>query len=190
MEPIQTIDELPKRPAVYAMYSGRGRSLHAAYVDMVGDLRSRIEQHLVRRDSSVAAGTSAAALNPDLITEVRWSEHPKFTEQYALAAAELVAFELFEPALRSRGGICAEAKRLFEKVGFKDEMRSLFEGEPAGRLVLPTLQEALERIARLEERLAAVVDHIVSRPEVREHRLENLRTACQDCNLGKGATAV
>lgn len=31
------------------------------------------------------------------------------------------------------------------------------------------------------------VDHVVPYRELREHRLENLVTACVDCNLGKGA---
>ncbi len=35
-------------------------------------------------------------------------------------------------------------------------MRQFFAGEATGRLTLPTLQDALERIAALEERLATL----------------------------------
>ena len=57
---IHSISDLPNTPAVYAMYGGQGRSLHVAYVGIGGKLRGRVEQHLVRRGSSVATGTSAA----------------------------------------------------------------------------------------------------------------------------------
>jgi hypothetical protein len=35
-------------------------------------------------------------------------------------------------------------------------MRTLFTGEAAGRLVIPMLEDALERIAELEERVGAL----------------------------------
>jgi hypothetical protein len=42
-------------------------------------------------------------LNPDYVTELRWWEHPDFAERYVLEAAELVAYDMLNPALRSRG---------------------------------------------------------------------------------------
>lgn len=39
---------------------------------------------------------------------------------------------------------------------FNNEMRSLIEGKPAGRLVVLTLEDILERISNLEGRLAAL----------------------------------
>ena len=73
-----TTSDLPKVPAVYALYGGRGRGSYVAYVGQAVKLRVRIEQHLVRRDSSVVTGVAAVSLNPDHVTEVRWWVHPEF----------------------------------------------------------------------------------------------------------------
>jgi hypothetical protein len=156
MRLVASISELPNVPAVYAMYGGRGSSAYVAYVGMGSTLKQRIEQHLIRRDSSVVTGTSAVSLNPDLVTEVRWWEHPKFTDRTVLLAAELVAFDVLEPALRSRGGITAEARNLYSDESFSGQMRSLFSYKAMGQLVIPTLQSALERIEELERRVAAL----------------------------------
>lgn len=153
MRVIASISELSNVPAVYAMYGGRGSSLYVAYVGTGGKLRDRIEQHLIRRDSSVTTGTSAVSLNPALVTEVRWWEHPEFSDKAVRLAAELVAFDVLEPALRSRGGITTAAKQLYEDVDFKARMTSLFSGEATGRLAISTLQSAFERISDLERRV-------------------------------------
>ena len=123
---------------------------------IAGKLKQRVAQHLVNRDSSVATGTSAVVLNPDYVTEVRWWEDESFVERDILEAAELVAFDLLGPVLKSRGGISQRAKSLFEDEAFCTEMLLLFEGEAAGRIVIPTLQSALERIAELEQRVTAL----------------------------------
>lgn len=146
--------DLPSVPAVYAMYGGRGRGLYVAYVGVGDNFRRRIEQHLVRRDSSVTTGTSAAMLNPDYVTEARWWEHPDFAERDKLEAAELVAFNVLQPCLRSRGGTRQTSAQLYATPEFTERMHALLTGEPAGRLVIPTLEDALERIAALEQRIA------------------------------------
>lgn len=153
---IVAISDLPNTPAVYAMYGGKARGLHVAYVGIANSLKRRVEQHLVRRDSSVATGTSAVCLNPDYVTEISWWEHPEFAERDVLEAAELVAFDVLEPALRSRGGITERAKQLYDTPEFYEKMRLLFSGEPTGRLAIPSLAEALEQIADLGQRLARV----------------------------------
>src|SRR6476660_7223155 len=99
------IAQLPNAPAVYAMYGGRGRGLHVAYVGIADDLRGRINQHLLRRDSSVTTGVSAVALNPDLVSEIRWWLDPRFAQREVLEAGEQIAFQVLNPALRSRGGV-------------------------------------------------------------------------------------
>ena len=38
--------------------------------------------------------------------------------------------------------------------GFSDQMRALFQSEPTGTLIIPTLNDALRRIEVLEKRLA------------------------------------
>jgi len=105
MRDFSAISGLPNTPAVYALYSGgRGVGRYGAYVGIAGKLKQRITQHLIRRDSSVTTGTSAASLNPDYLTELALWDHTKFHEKVALKTAEMVAFEILNPALRSRTG--------------------------------------------------------------------------------------
>lgn len=126
MRLITEIGQLPNSPAIYALCGGRDRSLYIAYVGMADNLRRRIIQHLVTRDSSIATRASAVGLNSDLVTEVRWWEHERFADRTALGAAELVAFEHHDPALRSRGVIPNETAVLFKDQSFKDTMVLLF----------------------------------------------------------------
>ncbi len=148
--------KLPNVSSVYALYGGQGRGLYVAYVGVAGKLKNRIVQHLVKRDSSVATGTSAVALLPDYVTEVHWWEHPDFNQRPVLEAAELVAFDVLKPALRSRGAIQKQVKQLYADKEFYQKMQSLFLDQPTGHLAIPTLQEALDRIIQLEQRVAAL----------------------------------
>lgn len=161
MRKVHSIAELPNVPAVYAMYGGSRQSAFVAYVGIADVLKRRVRQHLIQRDSSVVVGVTAVSLNPDFVTEVRWWVHPEFTERRVLQAAELVAFDVLEPALRSRGGITAEAKQLYADTGFNERMQSLFSGEATGQLIISTLQSALERISELERRVAALEQRTV-----------------------------
>jgi len=136
------------------MYGGRGRRLFVAYVGIGDNLRRRVVQHLVKRDSSVATGTSAVGLNPDYVTQVRWWVSPDFDDRHVLEAAELVAFDVLDPALRSRGTISGQTSRFYKDAAFQQRMRSILLGAPAGHLRLPTLHDAMERIEKLEQRLA------------------------------------
>jgi hypothetical protein len=151
---VTTISALPNNPAVYGLYGGNATEREVAYVGIADKLRQRVRQHLLRRDSSVVTGTAVVSLNPDLVTAVRWWEHVGFAERIRLEAAELVAFEVLEPTLRSRGVSQAQARQLYADADFYEEMHTLFSGEPAGQLAIPTLQDALEHIAKLERRVA------------------------------------
>ena len=159
---LTTISDLPSVPAVYAMYGGKGRGCYVAYIGIAKSLRGRIEQHLVRRDSSVATGTSAVCLNPDQITAVRWWTDAKFEGRDVLEAAELVAFDVFDPTLRSRGNITDRAKQLHADEDFCENMRAMFTGEPAGVLVIPSLAEALEQIADLRQRVGDLEERLAT----------------------------
>ena len=150
------ISDLPKVPAVYAMFSGQGRSRYVAYVGLGSKLRGRIEQHLVRRDSSVTTGVSAVSLKPEFVTEVHWWEHPDFDKQEFLEASELVAFDILEPALRSRGGITDRAKQLYADERFRLRMNAIFDGEPTGKIVIRNLADAWKKIDKHEERIMAL----------------------------------
>jgi hypothetical protein len=150
---IDSIRDLPGVPAVYALYGGEGFGRYVAYVGIGSDLRVRIDQHLVRRDSSISTGTSAAMLNPDYVTEINWWEHPFFEDRVKLEAAELVAFDVLEPSLRSRGAPRRASVSLLNDTDFVEAMKSLLVGEPTGHLSLPSLATALERIDELERRV-------------------------------------
>lgn len=156
MQEAATISELPNVPAVYALCGGRGNGLHVAYVGIAEALRRRIREHLVTHNSSVTTGASVASLNPNLVTEVRWWEHERFSEQGRLEAAELIAFKVLDPALRSRGAVQDAVHTILADREFTSKMEALFTGGPIGRLTIPTLQDALERIKDLENRLAAL----------------------------------
>jgi hypothetical protein len=84
---------------------------------------------------------------------LRWWADSSFRKRSALQAAELIAFEVLDPVLRSRGNIPKQAKQLLADETFKDHVRALIAGPPTGRLLLPRLQDALDRIAMLEQRL-------------------------------------
>ena len=150
---LSSISQLPDAPAVYAMYAGKGKGLYCAYVGVAGKLKQRVLQHLVRRDSSVTTGASAVLLRPEYITEIRWWEHPDFSERHVLEAAELVAFDILEPILRSRGAIQEKSRHVHSDETFRMKMESIFQGEPTGRISLMTLQDAFGRIAELERRV-------------------------------------
>lgn len=145
--------DLPQRPGVYALFGGRGSGRHIAYVGIGSKVRTRVQQHLVRRNSSVTTGESVVSLNPDLVTEVHWWCHDEFNHPGALEAAEQVAFEVLEPTLRSRGRLTGESQAYLVRAGFHERMSDLFRGEPYGRLVVSTFADALERLAGLEERV-------------------------------------
>ena len=150
----QTLADLPNHPAVYALMGGHGARAYVAYVGIAGRLRKRIAQHLILRDSSVTTGTSAASLNPDYVTSIRWWEHSGFDDRTYLEAAELIALEVLDPALRSRGAPSEGSLQRARRSGFKRRMTVLFEGEPKGTLEGPTLQTVLDRLAEIERRLA------------------------------------
>ena len=153
MHTSKSISELPNRPAVYALMGGLGKRAYVAYVGIAGKLRRRIAQHLVLRDSSVTTGTSAAVLNPDYVTEVRWWESSEFEDRVRLEAAEVVALRTLDPVLRSRGVTSEKATEISINEAYKKSMVSLFAGESTGQLHVPTLQSALKRIDVLEARL-------------------------------------
>jgi hypothetical protein len=135
------------------MYGGDERR-YVAYVGIADELRRRVTQHLISRNSSVTTGTTAVGLNPDHVRGVEWWEHPAFTNRVDLAAAELIAFDVLEPALRSRGAIPSDARHRAHDNSFRVELTELFQRPPAGRLILHSFAALAERVAQLEHRLA------------------------------------
>ena len=92
-------------------------------------------------------------LNPDYVTNLSWWEHPDFEEAEKLKAAELIAFEVLNPVLRSRGAVNRSALQLVSDKVFYEEIKDLFESSPTGNIKFPSLSDALERINKLERRV-------------------------------------
>jgi len=134
------------------MYGGEDRR-YVAYVGIGDDLRRRVTQHLVNRNSSATTDTGAVRLHPDHVSAVAWWEHPSFGDRVVLAAAELVAFDVLEPTMRSRGGITAAARQRATDDAFRDEMGAMFVGAPAGRPDLTTFAGVVKRLGALERRI-------------------------------------
>ena len=153
MRDFSPVYSLPNVPAVYALYSGKRRASYVAYVGIAGHLKQRIIQHLIRRDSSVATGTSAVNLNPDFVSKICWWENSDFWKADHLKAAEMVAFEVLNPALRSRGAVDNAGMSLFEDETFKNKYVEFFEGEPTDTIEFPSLTDAMEKIKTIEAKL-------------------------------------
>jgi hypothetical protein len=150
---VYEVSNVPNIPAVYAMYGKSGSGQYVAYVGMAGNLRQRLIQHLVLKDSSVTTGVQAACLKPEFVTEVRWWSEDEFADKNVPEASELVAFTVLDPVLRSRGNITKPAKELSEQAQFRDRMTALFKAQPAGNLLLLSLQDALNKLDEFERRI-------------------------------------
>jgi hypothetical protein len=153
---MMTIGDMPTLPAIYALYAGRGGNGRCAYVGKTKNLRARILQHLVRRDSSITTGVSAVGLKPEFVTEVRWWADRQFEDAAALGGAELVAFDVLEPDLRSRGKNSKGATSRYRDKIFKRAMTRLL-NHPTGTVRLADmetrLKEVLDRVSKLERRM-------------------------------------
>jgi hypothetical protein len=87
---------------------------------------------------------------------VRWRSATDFSDRAVLEAAELVAFDVLDPALRSRGNIGAKAAKLYEDATFRQRTQTMLKGTPSGVLKVLSLQDAFAKIAELGQRIAAL----------------------------------
>ena len=156
MKIIYSIRDLPNKPSIYALYSGHATGEYVVYVGVAKKLRQRVEQHLIKHDSSVTTGQSAVKLETRFLSKVKWWEEPGFSIRARLEAAELVASELLKPVLVSRGNPRNDSRELLNNKVFYESMKRLI-GNPSGELILLTFEERIklldDRIARLEEKM-------------------------------------
>lgn len=148
------IDGVRDESAIYVLYSG-GKRRYVAYVGVAGQHRSRLKQHFFSRDSSVTTGAAAVSLVPDKVCALAWWQHDRFGYRDALEAAEEIAFRVFEPTLRSRGGTRSGAQELLADDVFSDEIRDLLEQSQHGELAFPSVADLH---AALESLVAEVAD--------------------------------
>ena len=146
------LSRIPKDPGIYAMYD---KSNKVAYVGRSTNLRTRIRQHIIKRNSSVTTGVSATVLNPEKISYIKWWVHETFSNENCLKAAEQIAFEELDPILRSRN----KAKSILENQDFCKQMKDLFKSEPSG-LFRPN---SLDNLANLVDNLVNLVEELDER---------------------------
>ncbi len=156
MSNVALLRTLPKVPAVYCLFGARAAHRYVAYVGIADSLRKRVLQHLVLRDSSVTTGAAAVTLNPALVTEIAWWTTESFSDRVTLEAAELIAFQVLEPVLRSRGSITSAAKSMAALPEFAAATSAVFRGPPSGHLSLPDSEQVYERLTDLEQRVGAL----------------------------------
>ena len=151
-----SLSEIPKQPGLYIL---RDRNGEVAYVGISKDVRSRIDQHLNRRDSSISIGVSTTMLNPDFVTKVEWWIRDVFSEKDVREAAELIAFDIFEPSLRSRGRSSLAAQERLGEPGFKDRIKEILESPPDGYYI----PKNLDNLCLIVEKLMEEVEDLKSK---------------------------
>lgn len=95
-----SLSEIPAGPGLYVL---RDRNGHVAYVGISNNVRSRVDQHLYRRDSSIATGVSTTSLNPDYVTRVDWWVDPLFEDKASREAAEVSRLRCSIPRCAAEG---------------------------------------------------------------------------------------
>jgi hypothetical protein len=138
-------------PAVYAMYAGEPPRTWVAYVGMAGDLHNRLFQHFVRRDSSVVAAAAASRSRLHPVRRVVGTR--RLRERVDSARSRIVAFDLLEPVLRSRGNPSRAAVELYNDRASRAVLEGIFRGDPAGRFVHARLRDLARNVQSLEARV-------------------------------------
>lgn len=136
------------------MYGGERPRNWVAYVGIAGSLQGRLIQHFVRRDSSVVTRSSAVGVNIDLVSHVDWWEHPQFSDDDHRHAAEMIAFEVLDPALRSRGNPRRAAAELTRDATFRAAITELLNSAPSGRFIPPRIADVAADVRKLAERVS------------------------------------
>ena len=154
LKEVHSIRELPSGPAIYSLLSGKGRDNSTLYVGETDNLRRRISQHLVKRDSSVTMEGSPVKIDPAYVKKVDWWEHQDFKDPIKRGGAELIAFGMLNPRLRSAGKVKNGSLKISKDKVFCERMSAVFNGSPSGRMDIMTLEEAVVLLFKLEERLA------------------------------------
>ena len=145
-----SLSSIPKTAGIYAM-CGRNRSV--VYVGQTTNLRARIGQHMIRRDSSVTTGVSTAVLNPEKVAHIHWWR-TRFSDKDHLEAAEVIAFKVLNPSLRSHERITDCAKAILTDQKFHDEMTCLFGSDPSGVFHPKTFDNLANWVLELHNRVS------------------------------------
>jgi hypothetical protein len=156
--PLTSVWQLPDVRAVYALHGASADELRPVFFGFAESLLERVVEQLVVPNLRPRPPFAILFMQPGYVREIRWWEHPRFEDLDALRAAEFVASELLMPLLSSRRPSTAAARTLSTDEGFRQLMSGLVLGEPSGRLFLPTLEDILDRLGRIEQRLGGTED--------------------------------
>ncbi len=153
-----SLKSIPEKPGIYAMYDQNGK---AAYVGESGNIRQRIKDHIVNRDSTAVTRLSPTMLNPDYVSHICWWQcDSEFEDQANRQAAELVAFDVLDSSHRSRANSVKKAKKKAREQPFRDDMEKLFENKPAGCYYPPTMQNLVNCVSKLCKRVSELESEI------------------------------
>ena len=157
MDECYFLSNIPRLPGIYAM---RTNSSDVAYVGLSKNLHDRIQQHLYLRDSSVTTGVQATLLNPDQISRVDYWHDTIFEDSDTLRAAEVIAFEVFSPSLRSRGKNSKAATSKLEDEDFVIQVRSILQKAPTGSHIPQNLHNLWQLVERLSTEIASLREQL------------------------------
>lgn len=155
---VSSIKGLPNKSAIYCLICGKGKN-SILYVGQTDNLRRRIGQHLVNRDSSVTMEGSPVKIDPSHVEKVEWWEQSDFSDSAIRGAAEIVAFDILNPRLRSGSNGSKDATKLSKNEVFYNKMKIFFTGTPSGRMNVMTIEGLIERLLILEDRVATLEKH-------------------------------
>ena len=153
MRSFDEIKHLPQFPGIYGFKWPNDIQNNYSYIGLSNKLREKVSQHLLKRESSVATVATAISLNPDKIAECHWWIHESFGAREYLEAAELIAFERFNPTLVSRGSPSTKALDISNNEDFKKQMEKLFSNFPSGYIKFYDLSWAVNKIKQLENEI-------------------------------------
>lgn len=154
------VSDLPKKPAIYALYGGKDPRKYVAYVGSTDNLQERVNHHLILRNTSVTTGTKAASLDPDYVTGIKWWECKDFSDEDYREAAEIVAFKILDPTLRSRGNHSTESKELENNADFRKKIQLLLDQKPSGEREFPDFQDLLDKLNEMENEIKSLKNRI------------------------------
>ena len=92
-------------------------------------------------------------LNPDYVTEIQWWSSSIMKSKVNREAAEIIALDILQPTLQSRGLHSRAARTKSQTKTFAKDITNLITNKSTGSLSIPTMPDIVSRMSELEERL-------------------------------------
>ena len=153
MRSFDEVKHLPQLPGINGFKRPNNIQDNYSYIGLSNKLRESVSQHLLKRDSSIATGSSDISLNQENIAEYHWRINESFGIREYWEAAELIAFERFNLTLVSRVTPSTRALEISNDEVFKKQMDKLFSNVPSGYINFHDLSWAINKIKELENEI-------------------------------------